>query len=270
MGKEWWRSELLDTEGKDFSSITNSGLKKNSLGNTSNDKSFNEVFGSSFDDMPLRQQIETAYDYYDKPQSENSGMKSYTLQSKPMGFAGQTKRNMEPNIDGMKTTHYPVLRNDKRNILNSGIERFVKSTEVSVNDNGFSNQIVGAMRDLGENYINMINANYKSTPEMQRRGQTIDNYYHCKANYEAAKRGNIGAVTAAGIGVGRELFDYPKNLLRNKSFAKANDDFKNDLNVNADARKMADSDLYNSSFEACDKYRPPKYDPLEQFKYYQK
>ena len=93
MGKEWWRSELLDTEGKSFNSITNSGLRKNALGNTSNDKSFNEVFGSSFDNMPLRQQIETAYDYYDKPENQNSGMKSYTLESKPMEFAGQMKED---------------------------------------------------------------------------------------------------------------------------------------------------------------------------------
>ena len=87
--------------------MTNNGLKNNSVANTSNDKSFNEVFGSSFDNMPLRQQIETAYDYYDKPQNQSSGMKSYTLETKPMGFAGQsleeTLRYGDTSTENLKT-----------------------------------------------------------------------------------------------------------------------------------------------------------------------
>ena len=103
MGSKWWNSSVLDTEGKSFSSMMNKGLRKNALANTSNDKSFNEVFGSSFYNMPLRQQIETAYDYYDKPKNQNSGMKSYTLESKPMEFAGQMKEdssNCHMTFDG--------------------------------------------------------------------------------------------------------------------------------------------------------------------------
>ena len=99
MGKEWWNSSAFESEGKSFGSMTNNGLRKNSLANTSNGKSFEEVFGSSFDNMPLRHQIETAYDYYDKPQSQSSGMKSYTLESKPMGFAGQSLNRSDKAID---------------------------------------------------------------------------------------------------------------------------------------------------------------------------
>ena len=91
MGKEWWNFSVLDTEGNGFNLGVNSEGKKNSLANASNDKSFNEVFGSSFDNMPLRQQIETAYDYYDKPQNQSSDMKSYKLETKPMGLKGEMK-----------------------------------------------------------------------------------------------------------------------------------------------------------------------------------
>ena len=42
------------------------------------------------------------------------------------------------------------------------------------------------------------------------------------------------------------------------------------MNVNADGRRMALNGNYNSAFEACDKYRPAGYDPLDRFKYYKK
>ena len=117
----------------------------------------------------------------------------------------------------------------------------------------------------------MVNANYKSTPEMQKQGTTIDNYYHCVGNYDAAQRGALGSVTAGTIGLGRELIDYPKNvLLKGKTFQQANDDFRNDMAVNADGRQMAQSGQYRSAYEACDKYRPAGYDPLDRFRYYKK
>lgn len=166
---------------------------------------------------------------------------------------------------------YPELRDDKRNTFNSAIESFVRTSDTPQSDNSFINQIVGAARDLGENYINMVNANYKSTPEMQKQGTTIDNYYHCIGNYDAAQRGTLGSATAGAIGLGRELIDYPKNvLLKGKTFQQANDDFRNDMAVNADGRRMAQSGQYRSAYEACDKYRPAGYDPLDRFRYYKK
>lgn len=59
-------------------------------------------------------------------------------------------------------------------------------------------------------------------------------------------------------------------FLKGKTFQQANDDFHNDMNVNADGRRMALNGNYNSAFEACDKYRPAGYDPLDRFKYYKK
>lgn len=163
---------------------------------------------------------------------------------------------------------YPVVRSDKRGLFNSTVENFVKSNQISDDDTSIIGQISGAARDLGENYINMVNANLQSNSTMQDAGTTIDNYYHCIGNYEAAQRGNIGSATAATIGLGRELTDYMRNLISKKSFTEANQDFKNDLAVNSDGRDMAQSDEYNSAFDACEKYRPEEYDPLERWKYY--
>ncbi len=50
----------------------------------------------------------------------------------------------------------------------------------------------------------------------------------------------------------------------------ANDDFFNDFQINTDGQEMAKSGNYQSSFEACEKYRPTDYSPLERLKYYKK
>lgn len=234
---------------------------------TDGDKNFEEVFGASFDEMPLRQQIETAYDYYEKPQ--NGQMYQITRDSAAFGEQ-RKKDNPLFGTDETEGKNYPIVRKDKRNIFNSAVENFVKKAKTFSDDNTLSNQMMGAIGDLGENYINMINANYKSTPEMQNQGKTIDNYYHCIGNYDAAKRGPWGSATATGIGLGREVLDYPKNLVKGSSFSKTNDDFLSDLHVNADGQAMAKSNRYNSAFDACDKYRPYLYDPFERFKYYRK
>ena len=164
---------------------------------------------------------------------------------------------------------YPIVREDKRNQFNSGVENLVQSTNISKNNNSAIGQILGATRDLGESYINMVNANLQSNQDMLDTGTTIDNYYHCIGNYDAASRGNFGAATAAAIGFGREAGDYIKNITsKDRSITEANKDFLNDLTVNSDGREMARSNKYTSALEACDKYRPEEYDPLEKLKYY--
>ena len=171
----------------------------------------------------------------------------------------------------LQSQNYPKLREDKRNFFNSSVENFLRSTYIPQSDSSFTNQVLGATRDLGENYINMVNANYISTPEMQKKGTTIDNYYHCIGNYDAANRGLWGAVTAGAIGFGREIIDYPKNVLwKGKSFREATEDFFNDMNVNEYGRSMASEKRYNSALEACDKYRPIGYTPSDRLKYYKK
>lgn len=178
-----------------------------------------------------------------------------------------------PPVQTQSNIHsgYPKFRDDKRGILNSAVENFVRISNTPQADNSILNQIVGAARDLGENYINMVNANYKSTSEMQKQGTTIDNYYHCIGNYDAAQRGMAGMLTAKAIGLVREIFDYPKNIIfRGKTPQQANNDFNNDMSVNSDGLRMARRGRYNSAFDACDKYRPAEYNPIDRLTYYKR
>lgn len=166
---------------------------------------------------------------------------------------------------------YPTLRDDKRDFFKSTVESIVKTIPSSFESNNPLTQSLGAARDLGENYINMVNANLKSSEDMETKGTTTDNYYHCLGNYNAASRGYYGTRTAEVIGDVREIADWGMNkLFKNKSFSQSNADFKNDRNVNLDSRNMAKSGRYNSAWEACEKYRPSHYNPDERLYYYRK
>ena len=164
---------------------------------------------------------------------------------------------------------YPTLRDDKRDFFKSTVESVVKAIPPTFESNNILTQSLGAARDLGENYINMVNANLKSSADMTSQGTTSDNYYHCLGNYNAASRGDYGDKTAEIIGNARENFDYLKNIVKNGKMI-ANLDDQNDRTVNLDSRNMAQSGQYNSAWEACEKYRPKQYDPNERLYYYRK
>ena len=206
-------------------------------------------------------------------QQQYSAALTNALASQLNAQAGITDPSPQGQNNNFSSTlfGYPILRDDKRGLFNLAIEKFVQLSNNSQIDNGFINQVIGAAKDLGENYINMINANYKSTPEMQKQGTTIDNYYHCIGNYNAAKQGHWGALAAQIIGLGREILDYPINIfVKNRSIQEANNDFLNDMKINYSGQNMARENKYNSVFDACDKYRPNGYNPLERLQYYRK
>ena len=115
----------------------------------------------------------------------------------------------------------------------------------------------------------MVNANLKSSEDMTTQGTTTDNYYHCLGNYNASSRGYYGTKTAEVIGDVRENFDYLKNIVR-KGKMIADIDEQNDRNVNLNSRNMAKSGIYNSAWEACEKYRPSHYNSDERLYYYRK
>ena len=189
----------------------------------------------------------------------------------PIPVATPTPQQQPSNdIQSVVSTSYPTIREDKRNLFNKAIETFVRKYKASQLNDSYLKQVVGSIGDLGENYINMINANYKSTQEMQKQKKTIDNYYHCVGNYKATQRGPLGKATALVIDVGREISDYTKNIYKGRSIQEANSDFINDMTVNFDGQKMVESNQYNSAFEACNKYRPVGYNPLNRLKYYKK
>ena len=83
-----------------------------------------------------------------------------------------------------------------------------------------------------------------------RRDNTVggDDYFHCKANYEAAQRGKYGKLTAKILGDEKEVFDYFKNRYYNgMSYSDALADYWHDKDVNFQARELADNSLYSNS-----------------------
>ena len=107
-------------------------------------------------------------------------------------------------------------------------------------------QFVGALGDMVSNYIDM------------KRDNTIggDDYFHCKANYEATQRGPIGEKVAEKLGNAKENFDFWDNQLRKGlSLTAAYQDKIHDKTINQIGRQQAKSGLYKSSKEACYPYR---------------
>ena len=107
-------------------------------------------------------------------------------------------------------------------------------------------QIVGAVGDMVGNYVDM------------KRDNTVkgDDYFHCKANYEAAQRGAIGETVAEKLGNAKEDIDFWDNQLRKRlSYIDAYKDRIHDRTINQIGRQKAKSGLYKDSREACYPYR---------------
>ena len=107
-------------------------------------------------------------------------------------------------------------------------------------------QVVGAISDMTRNYLDM------------KRDNTIgnDDYFHCKANYEAAERGAWGKLTAQIVGDTKEGFDYLKNRFYNGlSYPDALSDYWHDKDVNTQGRGLPRNSLYSNSKDACNYQR---------------
>ena len=106
-------------------------------------------------------------------------------------------------------------------------------------------QVVGAVSDMARNYFDM------------KRDSTVgnDDYFHCKANYEAADRGDWGRSIAQWLGDKKEDFDYYKNQVRGLSPIEASIDRIHDRKINEIGRQRAQSGLYTNSREACNSFR---------------
>ncbi|MBR1600814.1 MAG: hypothetical protein IJ677_04475 [Alphaproteobacteria bacterium] len=107
-------------------------------------------------------------------------------------------------------------------------------------------QVVGAISDMTRNYFDM------------KRDNTIgnDDYFHCKANYEATDRGAWGKLTAQIVGDTKEGFDYLKNRFYNRwSYPDALSDYWHDKDVNTQGRGLHRNSLYSNSKDACNYQR---------------
>ena len=126
------------------------------------------------------------------------------------------------------------------------LNKLLKVKEKSNPTSGALQQIKGATSDMYSEYKLMKSHKYKY----------LDDYYHCKANYNAAKRGNLGEMTATVLGNGKEAVDYFKNrLYKGLPFQASIKDYWNDINVNKIGRERASNDKYSSAKDACSDYR---------------
>ena len=107
-------------------------------------------------------------------------------------------------------------------------------------------QVLGAIKDMGRNYFDMKSDNTKKA----------DDYFHCKANFEAANRGEYGSKTAEWLGDKKEDFDYYYNQLwKGLTQEQAEEDRLHDKMINKIARQRAQKKLYSNSKRACRPYR---------------
>ena len=107
-------------------------------------------------------------------------------------------------------------------------------------------QVAAAVRDMNRNYWDM------------KRDNTInaDDYFHCKANYEATSRGRIGEKVAEKLGNAKEEFDYYYNQVwKGFSPLEASKDKLHDRKVNEIGRQRAKSGVYTSSKDGCRSFR---------------
>ena len=91
--------------------------------------------------------------------------------------------------------------------------------------------VAGALYTLGDNYFQLRRTG-KEMREYGVKPDNLDDYYHTKAHYEAARYGPVGFATAQGVGLLKELFDVPKNALRRMLATEIKDDFIKDLTNN--------------------------------------
>lgn len=99
---------------------------------------------------------------------------------------------------------------------------------------------------MASEYFKMKNHNYTR----------LDDYHHCKANYNAADRGPLGILVAKTLGDLKEHIDYYKNIWYNGlSPQEALVDKRHDQNVNAEGILRQLSGEYQNAVDACAHYR---------------
>ena len=218
------------------------------------------------DNMSLRKEIEKNYDAFATPP------KSSTYLSSNSQTPFQTKRSnnnmFSSSVSGFENPwKQEAFQTNKIKPLNSSTPQtetslFGTYTQNSkpqaLSGNGFENseltenqinpfiQVMGAIYDMEKNYFDM----------KKDRTKKADDYFHCKANFDAARRGDYGYKTAKWLGDKKEDFDYYYNQIR-KGLSPENalKDQIHDKTINQIGRQLAKNKLYSTSKEACQPYR---------------
>ena len=107
-------------------------------------------------------------------------------------------------------------------------------------------QILGTIYDFGKNYYDM------------HIDKTIggDKYFHCKANFEATRRGETAESLATLLSNLRELSNAQSNPIRkNLTVQESVTDCIEDQFANITGRQNAKNMLYKNAKEGCQQYR---------------
>lgn len=91
--------------------------------------------------------------------------------------------------------------------------------------------------------VQIFNDNYTDLVTLKEYlGEYLDGsaeYYHTKANCEAAQLGDVGEEVATFLGYLREFIDFPKEILfKGRTIKQSFEDSVHDLEVNAEGRKL--------------------------------
>jgi hypothetical protein len=206
---------------------------------------YNGVGEPNYSNLSLRDELQTRFDLSElKGLQQKYGIKQ-TLMPQSQIVNPTYQSYVSPNYSAVQ--QYPTQLNQP-GICNNTTQKRPAGGEFDWNDiRTVLPEIELAVGDLSKNYWDM------------KRDNTVggDDYFHCKANYEAASRGNMGAKTAEVLGDAKESsWDYWSNrFLKGLTKAEADLDKSHDKQVNKMGRQLAQSGLYSNSRDACNLYR---------------
>jgi hypothetical protein len=174
---------------------------------------------------------------------EDSANVKFALTS--LGYYNDDKSGLSPYADDQLFT--AVKSFQKENDLKvDGVLNVNGPTQAKIKDKLKENEKAGnAFGDFWKNYWDM------------READTIgaDNYFHCKANFEATQRGWDGSAGASFLSNMREAGDLLTDSFTSGIITSGKDVMK-DQAVNLYGRNAARTGGFSSAREACAIYRP--------------
>lgn len=155
-----------------------------------------------------------------------------------LGYYDDSRTGLSPYADGQLFHSIRSFQNENDLKVDGVIEPEGPTQEKIKGKLGESTEMFGAYADFLKNYWNMREANTIGA----------DKYFHCVANYEAAKRGWNGRKTAESLSKARLRYKQYKG---NTSY-----DLFQDQTANIFGREAADFGEFQSARDACSIFRP--------------
>jgi len=156
-----------------------------------------------------------------------------------MGYYDDTESGLSPYSDDDLFTSIQSYQKDNE-LEPDGVIKPDGPTQYKMKESLKKDKKAGnAFTDFARNYFDMRKANTINA----------DKYFHCKANYEAAERGNESAKRAEQLSKAR--IKYKKRFKNDTS-----KDIFEDQGANIYGREAAKSGKFTSAREACEVFRP--------------